>query len=97
MTVQYTVTIHEPLAIIGFMNMRMRKVPSTFGEDPLRTVDTYSRADRHTDRQTYRHTDIHTHINSPIYSKMLSIIVDVVIYIYIHVLNNIIRVLAKLT
>jgi hypothetical protein len=47
-------------------------VPSKFGEDPLRNVETYSRTDRHphTDTHTYRQTDRHTHTNSPMYSKI---------------------------
>jgi hypothetical protein len=49
-------------------------VPSKFGEDPFRNVDTYSRTDGHTDRQADRQTDRHTHINSPIYNNIYTIL-----------------------
>jgi hypothetical protein len=40
-------------------------VPSKFGEDPLRNVETYSRTDRHTRTYTHTDTDTQTHTYIP--------------------------------
>jgi hypothetical protein len=62
----HTIRVND-YVLVMFTHRAHANVSSTFGEDPLRTVETYSRTDRqtHTQTHTHTHTDTHTHTEIP--------------------------------